>query len=124
LPPSLELELRAVLARLAAAAKPAAAIKRAYSLGSGVALLVESQALLDVRAEIAQRFERHLTPQDSHEVRLHITIQNKVAPGVARATLNEVAAVITPRALEIAALACWHYRGGPWSPIARYAFRG
>ena len=123
LPPSLEGEIRRLLARLTNAPKPAARISRAYSLGAGVALQVDSPALLSIRAEMARLFEHDLTPQDRHPPRLHITIQNKVTSQIARRTLGEMEALAWPRPLSIHGLACWHYRGGPWSPIAVHAFR-
>ncbi len=124
LPPSIEEELRAALKGWGSDPKPVATIDRAYSLGAGVALGIVSADLQAIWADLARRFERCLIPQDQHPPRLHITIQNKVEPAVARATLNEVQASLTPRPIEITALACWHYRGGPWSLISRHAFRG
>ncbi|MBT2185809.1 2'-5' RNA ligase family protein [Sphingobium sp. H33] len=124
LPPSIEGELRGMLTGLSAGPKPSATIAGAYSLGSGVAIAISSPDLLAIWAEIAARFERHLIPQDSHSPRLHVTIQNKVEPALARGTLAEVEASLVRRPVEIAALACWRYRGGPWSLISRHAFRG
>lgn len=124
LPPSIETELRAALKGWGTDPKPAAAIDCVYSLGVGVAIGIVSADLQAIWMDLARRFERCLIPQDQHPPRLHITIQNKVEPAVARATLAEVEASLIRRPIEIAALACWHYRGGPWSLISRHAFRG
>ena len=124
LPPSFEQELKAVLADLARSAPPAAWVDGVISLGRGVALALRSPALLEQRAQIADRFALLLTPQDRATPRLHITVQNKVDASVARATLAELSIQPMSRPLAIKGLACWHYRGGPWSLIARYSFRG
>lgn len=124
LPPSIERELRTVLAAAAAGPRPAATIAAPFSLGGGVAIAVRSAALEAIRADLAARFERHLTPQDRATPRLHVTVQNKADAASARATLALLAETIRPRPVEIAALACWRYGGGPWSPLSRHAFRG
>lgn len=103
---------------------PPARIDRLMSLGGGVALHVDSPALMEMRAGLAERFHGLLTPQDAASPRLHITIQNKVTPAIARATLATLQVDFRPRALGIAGLAAWRYRGGPWSLIRRYSFRG
>ena len=124
LPPSCEAELLGLLSALTRQTRPAARNDRLLSLGRGVALHVDSPALRTLREELAVRFHGLLTPQDAAPLRLHITIQNKVTDAVARATLAELARDFIPRPLHIAGLAAWHYRGGPWSLIRRYAFRG
>lgn len=124
LPPSLQSELQTLLRRFTGGPKPAATIEGAYSLGTGVAIGLRSADLLEIWSQFAERFDRHLTPQDQHPPRLHATVQNKVTPAVAKATLAELAMIVIPRPIEITALASWHYRGGPWSLIGRHAFRG
>jgi len=124
LPPSLEAELKGQLAELSREPRPVAWIESAFSLGRGVALLVRSPELLTMRARLAERFDGLLTPQDRAPPRLHITVQNRVDPATARATLAALEAEIAPRPLAIAGLACFYYRGGPWEQIATRAFRG
>lgn len=125
LPPALEGEVRSVLARLTAEEPPPPAqLASVFSLGRGVAFLVESPALLHIRDHLAQRFIGLLTPQDAVRPRLHITVQNKVSPGEARATLAALREGFRARPLAIQGIDAWHYRGGPWSPIAGYSFRG
>lgn len=124
LPPSMVEELRGLLAGYAAAPAPAAELTELFSLGRGVALKLRCAALLTIRNEIAERFEHHLTPQDRAPPRLHITVQNKVDPAQARATLETLRAQISPRPLSIAALMLWSYRGGPWDLVSRHPFRG
>lgn len=124
LPPSLESELRTLLREFGRGARPTAAISGVRLIEYGVVIGLHSPDLLALWSELAARFERHLTPPDLHEPRLHITIQNKVSPAVARATAATVEASLVPRPVSIAALACWSYDAGLWSRIGRYPFRG
>jgi hypothetical protein len=87
-----------------------------------VALHVLSEGLAAIRDRIAYAFAGQLTPQDRAGWRAHVTIQNKVAPGVARTLLQSLQGSAVERPLRIAGLAAFHYRGGPWEPIARSAF--
>ena len=124
LPPSVEAELRGMLAEEARASAPAARVSGVMSLGRGVAYRVESPDLAALRARLADRFSGLLTPQDAAPWRPHVTVQNKVTPEAARALLADLSAGFVPRSLAISGLACWWYRGGPWEAIARYSFRG
>ena len=124
LPPSVGAELAQRLGALARAPAPRARVSGLRSLGRGVALVIESPALEDLRAELADAFDALLTPQDRQRWRPHITIQNKVEPPVARALLAELERDFRPRPLRIAGLAAWNYLGGPWGLRGRYAFRG
>jgi 2'-5' RNA ligase superfamily protein len=123
LPPSLEAELAARLARAAAAPPPRATIAGISDLGEGTALLVESDDLAIVREDLAAAFHGLLTAQDQAPWRPHITIQNKVAPSEAKALQRQLGAGFEPRPLAIRALAAWRYLGGPWQPIRSWAFR-
>lgn len=125
LPPRVEDEARALLARLAGEFAPLPArLEGVMSLGRGTALRLSSPALLDVRAHIAECFRGLLTAQDSHPPRLHVTIQNKVAPAAAKALQAELAGMVRPRDFAFSAVALFRYRGGPWEAVRRFAFRG
>ncbi len=125
LPPSCLGELVRLLRRIAAdTPPPAASLREIYSLGGGVAFRIESPALLAIREQIADHFTGMLTAQDQGTPRLHITIQNKVAPAEARALIAELAGSFHPRPLSILGLAVHHYRGGPWEPAFARNFRG
>lgn len=127
LPPSLLPELRQ---RLVAATRgvpaPVARATGLMNLGRGVAIRIESEGLAAIRAELAEAFAPLLTPQDAAGGgagwRPHVTIQNKVAPAEAKATLAALAATFTPHPAPVAALAAYWYRGGPWEPISRFPF--
>lgn len=125
LPAAVEDELRALLGRLAGDHGPIPArIEGVVNLGRGTALGIASPAMLALRAIIAERFHGLLTAQDSHVPRLHITVQNKVAPAAARALREKLEAELPRRSFAIAGLALFRYRGGPWEAVRRYPFRG
>jgi hypothetical protein len=123
LPPSLERELSRRLAAATAAAPPAATVAGLIDLGEGTALRVESEALEDLRAELAEQFHGLLTPQDQAPWRPHVTIQNKVIRREAIALQRRLQAEFLPRPLAIWALASWRYRDGPWEPLKTHPFR-
>jgi len=123
LPPSLEGELAARLARAAAAPPPPAILAGVMDLGEGTAFRVESEALEAIRAELAEAFHGLLTPQDQAPWRPHVTIQNKVPRREARALQQQLGASFEPRPLAIRGLASWRYLGGPWEPVRTWPFR-
>lgn len=123
LPPSAELELKARLVAATRAAPPAAELGEVMSLGRGVALRVRSPGLEAIRSELQAAFAGLLTPQDAGGWRPHITLQNKVTPQEAKRTLDEVRAGFRPQPLGLKGLAAFWYRGGPWEPLCRSAFR-
>jgi hypothetical protein len=94
------------------------------NLGGGVAYRVESPELLSIRDALAEGFRGLLIPQDQARPRLHITVQNKVEPTVAKALYDAFSSNFQPRPLAINGLAAYYYRDGPWEQIGRWAFRG
>lgn len=125
LPPSCRDELERLIRRLSSDTPPPEAMLRGVvSLDRGVAFQVESPALLAIRARIADHFHGLLTAQDQGVPRLHITVQNKVSVGEARALLADLARDFCPRPLVITGLAAHLYRGGPWEPAFARNFRG
>jgi hypothetical protein len=123
LTPNLEGELSARLAAATAAPPPPATLAGLMDLGQGTALRVESPMLEEIRADLADAFHGLLMPQDQSLWRPHITIQNKVEPGEARALRRQLVATFEPRPLRIRALASWRYLGGPWEPLKTHPFR-
>ncbi|ONF95308.1 2'-5' RNA ligase family protein [Sphingomonas jeddahensis] len=101
---------------------PEARLGAPFSLGRGVAYRIVSPALEHIRAGIADAFAGLLTPQDQAGWRPHVTVQNKVEPAAAKALLAALSADYRPRALAVAGLAAWWYRGGPWEPLSRHMF--
>lgn len=124
LPPSLLPELSDRLKGLCRGPAPVATLAAVMSLGQGVAYRIDSPGLMAMRDALADAFTGLLTPQDQARPRLHVTVQNKVKPDVAKALATQLAADFRPRAFAIAGLAAWHYRGGPWDLAMKAMFRG
>jgi 2'-5' RNA ligase len=118
----------AVAAEVAAAVRghpaPPVDVTGLQSLGRGVAVTLASPELARIRADLARTWTPWLTAQDRAERDLHVTVQNKVTPQEARALLAELTAGFVPERTRAVALALWRYRGGPWEPVARFAFDG
>ncbi|HEX8447037.1 MAG TPA: 2'-5' RNA ligase family protein [Sphingomonas sp.] len=124
LPPSVIDEVERRLADACAGPAPAATLVEPVNLGRGVALKVQSEGLLAIRADLASAFDGMLIPQDCRGWRPHVTIQNKVQPHEARKLLTDMQATWQARPLHIVGLAGWWYRGGPWEPAFSRNFRG
>jgi hypothetical protein len=125
IPPSLEPELRQRLGAMAAEyPAPRADVVGLMNLGGGVAFRIASDDLDAIRAELADCFRGHLTQQDSHGWRPHITVQNKAPAADARRLHDQLAAGFAPRPLALLGLAFDYYDGGRWLPGRRYPFRG
>ena len=108
----------------AAAAQPLlpARVTGLRLLGRGVAFTVEAEGLVQLRQVLADAWAEWLTPQDAQAFRPHVTIQNKVAPEVARVLFQQLEAEFVPFAAVIEGLGLWHYRGGPWQAAATFPF--
>ena len=121
-------ELDAVAAEIGAAVRrrsaPLVDVTGLRSLGRGVAVTLTSPELARFRADLARTWEPWLTAQDRTKRDLHVTVQNNVSPQEARALLAELATRVVPERTRAVALALWRYRGGPWEPVARFAFAG
>lgn len=123
LPPSAESELRSRLAQFAKSPRPSASIDGVMDLGRGVAFRVVSPDLDRIRDALAADLHGVLSAQDSGGWRPHVTIQNKVAPKVARALAESLRCDFRPRPLEISGLGLHRYLNGPWERVALYPFR-
>lgn len=116
----------AVGADLAAAAERPAfpvAVTGVLFLGRGVAYRLRSAELAAVQALLRARWEPWLTRQDAQPFRPHVTVQNKVTPPQARATLSRLESEFVPWEVTATGLALWAYAGGPWDPLSRFPFR-
>lgn len=111
--------------RVAAAGQAAfeAGVTGLRSLGRGVAYTVASAPLVALRGGLARHWHEYLTAQDRQGWRPHVTIQNKAAPGEAKALLAAMEAVFAPFQVRATGLALWRYMGGPWELVRRYGFR-
>jgi hypothetical protein len=125
LPGMYEAEIVARVKALAAEfSAPDAQLSELMNLGGGVAYRVHSPALLAIREMMSEGLHGLLTAQDQGRPRLHITVQNKVEPAVAKALLANLAQTFVPRPLAITGLALHRYLGGPWQHIGDWKFRG
>lgn len=123
LPPSVAEELKHRLVQETRGLRaPPARVTGLMSLGRGVAYRIDSPALEAIRAGLAEAFAGLLMPQDAGRWRPHVTVQNKVTPSLAKVVLGALAADFQPRTVEIAGLASWWYRGGPWEAHSRHMF--
>ena len=123
LAPSAERELRGRLADCAAGPAPAARIAGIMDLGGGVALRIVSDELDALRDALAEDLHGLLGAQDSGGWRPHVTIENKVAPKVARELIHSLGQDFQPRQLRISGLGLHRYLGGPWETLGVYKFR-
>lgn len=125
LPPSCEGEIKSALATEAAENAPVQGrMEGVMPLGRGTALKLASPPMINIWRNLADRFHGLLTPQDEHVPRLHVTIQNKVAPKEAKALQAELSSVIEPCDFRFAGLSLHIYRDGPWEFVRTYKFRG
>jgi 2'-5' RNA ligase len=118
-------QLDAVRADLAAAAdRPAfdVAVTGLRFLGRGVAYSLASSELVGLRSGLASAWQPWLTPQDRQKHAPHVTVQNKVAPAVARALHERLMAELVPYDVRARGLGLWRYLGGPWEPVGEFAF--
>lgn len=91
-------------------------------LGRGAAYRIASEPLIALRKALAEPWRDILTRQDRERFRPHVTIQNKVTPEEARATLVTLGEDFRPFTATAEGLQLWRYRGGPWSPLAAVPF--
>jgi hypothetical protein len=123
LPPSSEAEVRHRLAEIVRGPRPNAMIDGLIDLGGAVAARVISEDLDRLRHELSSDLHGLLGAQDSGGWRPHVTIQNKVAPKVARALIEKLEPVFRRRPLLIRGLALQRYLDGIWEEVAAYRFR-
>ena len=120
-------ELEAVIDRLKFVGRhhPAPLVEASglRSLGRGVAIALHSPSLAAIRAELADAWLPLLIPQDREGWRGHVTIQNKVTPAAARATLLQLAPGFEAFSFRIAGIDVWRYLGGPWEHLKTVALR-
>jgi hypothetical protein len=113
----------ALAAEAAAMPPPDLLVAALRPLGRGVAFAVEGAELAALRGRLAARFAPWLGAQDRQGWRPHVTVQNKVAPETARATVAALAADFLPWPAHGQALLLWRYLGGPWEALGSFPFR-
>ncbi|TVT38407.1 2'-5' RNA ligase family protein [Hymenobacter setariae] len=91
-------------------------------MGRGVMYTLDNPTLSALHKRLQRQWQAWLTPQDQQGLRPHITVQNKVAPAVARRLHEELAADFQPFEALGTGLALWAYRGGPWELLQQFSF--
>ncbi|HYO39333.1 MAG TPA: 2'-5' RNA ligase family protein [Nocardioidaceae bacterium] len=122
LPARLRPDVEAELDRVAATAAFPVAVTGIVSLGRGVAYRLEAEPAQLLHRRLQDRWRPHLTRQDSQPFRPHVTVQNKVEPEVARATLDRLRRTFHPEVTRAVGLELWRYDGGPWTQLRRWGF--
>jgi 2'-5' RNA ligase len=97
-------------------------VTEVMALGKGAAYRLDSPELVALHDALQQAWWDDLTRQDRQPLRPHVTVQNKVEPDVARATVDRLRADFARFTATAEALAVWRYVGGPWEPVEQYAF--
>jgi 2'-5' RNA ligase len=122
LPAYLRADVEAELTRLAVTPSFPVHVTEVVALGRGVAfrlVAVEAQVL---HRRMQERWRPHLTRQDDQPFRPHVTVQNKVDPQVARATLDRLRGSFRPETVSAQGFELWRYEGGPWTALRRWRF--
>lgn len=106
------------------AARPAfdVEVSEVMSLGRGAAYRVTSTELSARHRCLQQQWWDSLTPQDRQGFRGHVTVQNKVTPDLARATVDRLRDGFRPFVARALGIAVWRYVGGPWEPVMTSRF--
>ncbi len=98
-------------------------VDRLLFLGRGVAYGLAAPHALNLRTRLADRWAPLLGRQDrAGPGRLHITVQNKVAPATARALHDHLERTFAPEEVEATGLEVWYYLGGPWQLASAFDF--
>ena len=98
-------------------------VDRVLFLGRGVAYAISSPEAVSLRSHLAARWKNVLSRQDlAWQGRLHITVQNKVEPSIAKALHAEMSREFVPRQIGATGIQVWNYVGGPWESVATFPF--
>lgn len=124
LPPSAEGEVRRLLAECARRDPPEAIIDGLMDLGRGTAFTVDSPGMAALHGKLAESLHGVIQQRDARPLRLHVTVQNKVSPAVARALQAELTRGFVPRRFRFRGLALSQWRGELWQMAQLYPFRG
>ena len=100
--------------------RPPVQIEAPRPLGRGVAFPLASPDLQALRGRLADAWSPWLTPQDRQRFSPHVTVQNKVTPAEAAATLDRLQQGFVPWRSEGVALLLWRYLDGPWEALERF----
>ena len=120
-PGELETQVRSDLAAAAGPSFPVG-VAAVLPLGRGAAYALVSTELAHRHRALQELWWPHLTAQDRQGLRPHVTVQNKVSPAEARATLTVLRRAFRPFEIRAEASCLWRYDDGPWTELARIPF--
>lgn len=72
--------------------------------------------------DLVTRFAERVTNQDRQRLVPHVTLVNKANPEHVALATAAIEAAFAPWDGTGDGIAVWRYEGGPWSPVARFAF--
>lgn len=113
--------VRADLRELAGA-QYAVVVGEVMALGRGAAYRLRADELTRAHRELQHRWWPHLTRQDRQPLRAHVTVQNKVDPDTARATVDALRTGFVAFESTALGFALWRYDGGPWTALEQVPF--
>lgn len=122
LPAHLRQDVEAELSRVATNPPFPVAVTGVFPLGRGVAYRLATEEAQRLHRRLQDRWRSHLTRQDAQPLRPHVTVQNKVEPEVAKATLDRLRRAFQPETTRAVGLELWRYDDGPWTPLRRWEF--
>ncbi|RNI29174.1 2'-5' RNA ligase family protein [Rufibacter latericius] len=93
------------------------------NIGNGVAYKIASEELQQLHKNLQQQWQPLLIPQDKQKLHPHITVQNKVAPAVAKELESTLKDTFVPFTIVGIGLTLWEYMGGPWKLYREYSFQ-
>jgi hypothetical protein len=92
-------------------------------LGRGTAYTVQMPAVAALRKRLADMWQPWLTAQDRQPWQPHITVQNKVAPDIAKRMHQALRNDFSPHYGLVTGISVWRYLGGPWESSGDRLFR-
>ncbi|MCB2075178.1 MAG: 2'-5' RNA ligase family protein [Novosphingobium sp.] len=124
LPPSADSEVRGLLGEFSRELPPEATISGLMDLGRGTAFAVASPAMEELHGRLAERLHGLIQQKDARPLRLHITVQNKVANTAAQDLQRELGSDFRPRSFRFRGLGLYLWDGELWRLSHVYPFRG
>lgn len=124
LPPSAEMHVRGLLSALSRRPPPDATIRGLMDLGRGTAFAIDSPGMAHLHEEMAERLHGLIQQKDARPLRLHITIQNKVAPADARALQAAMTPSFEQRAFRFRGFGLYSWTGEIWQRDRVFPFHG
>jgi len=97
--------------------------ERLRFLGKGVSAEVNCSELIQLRQQLAARWNHWLSRQDQQSYRPHVTLQNKVAPDQARLLCDQLTREWKPLQGKGEGLLLWYYKSGPWELANQFDFK-